>query len=144
MNRIIHWYHSKGFRHRHAIMAAGIIACLVGAGIVSYIILVPRKVEVRYGTVVRDPVDGHIWEENTKTIEVNPDQTEKYSVKYVDKLSPEHEQQVAQEEAQKAQQQAELEQLKGVEKLGIPMTSQQLINHSPGHRAVQRLESDQE
>jgi hypothetical protein len=128
MDRIIHWYHTRGFRHRKAIVALGIIACLVGAGIIAYILMAPKKVEVRYGTVVRDPRDGRIWEDNTRTVKVDPDQTEKYEVKYVDKLSPEHAQQVAQEEAIKAQEEAELEKLKGVEKLGIPMTSQELIN----------------
>jgi hypothetical protein len=128
MDRIIHWYHTTGFHYRKAIVTLGVVACLVGAGIVGYILLVPSKVEVRYGTVVRDPVDGHVWEDNTKTIRVDPDQTEKYNVKYVDKLSPEHAQQAAQEEARKAQEEAELAQLKGVEKMGIPLSSQQLIN----------------
>ena len=109
-------------------IALGVLACLVGGGIVGYILLVPVKVEVRYGTIVRDPVDGHVWEDHTKTIQVDSDETDKYSVKYVDKLSPEHEQQRAQEEAQKAQKQAEQEQLKGYEKLGIPLSSQELIN----------------
>jgi len=110
------------------LIALGVLACLVGGGIVGYILLVPVKVEVRYGTIVRDPVDGHVWEDHTKTIQVDSDETDKYSVKYVDKLSPEHEQQRAQEEAQKAQKQAEQEQLKGYEKLGIPLSSQELIN----------------
>ena len=109
-------------------IALGVLACLVGGGIVGYILLVPVKVEVRYGTIVRDPVDGHVWEDHTKTIQVDSDETDKYSVKYVDKLSPEHEQQRAQEEAQKAQKEAEQEQLKGYEKLGIPLSSQELIN----------------
>lgn len=109
-------------------IALGVLACLVGGGIVGYILLVPVKVEVRYGTIVRDPVDGHVWEDHTKTIQVDSDETDKYSVKYVDKLSPENEQQRAQEEAQKAQKEAEQEQLKGYEKLGIPLSSQELIN----------------
>jgi len=110
------------------LIALGVLACLVGGGIVGYILLVPVKVEVRYGTIVRDPVDGHVWEDHTKTIQVDSDETDKYSVKYVDKLSPENEQQRAQEEAQKAQKEAEQEQLKGYEKLGIPLSSQELIN----------------
>jgi hypothetical protein len=105
-----------------------VLACLVGGGIISYILLVPVKVEVRYGTIVRDPVDGHVWEDHTKTIQVDSDETDKYSVKYVDKLSPEHQQQRAQEEAQKAQKEAQMAQLSGIEKMGIPLTSQQLIN----------------
>jgi hypothetical protein len=128
MDRIIHWYRTKGFKHRKAILVLGVAACLVAGGIVGYILLVPVKVEVRCGTIVRDPVDGHVWEDNTKTILVGPDQTKKYNVKYIDKLSPEHQQQADQEKAQKAQEEAELAQLKGIEKLGIPMTSQQLIN----------------
>jgi hypothetical protein len=109
-------------------IVAGVAACLVGVGIVGYILLVPGKVEVRYGTVVRDPVDGHVWEDHTKTVQVDSDKTDKYSVKYVDKLSPEHQQQQAQEEAQKAQKEAQMAQLNGIEKMGIPLTSQQLIN----------------
>lgn len=109
-------------------IVAGVAACLVGVGIVGYILLVPGKVEVRYGTVVRDPVDGHVWEDHTKTVQVDSDKTDKYSVKYVDKLSPEHQQQQAQEEAQKAQKEAQMAQLNGIEKMGIPLTSQQMIN----------------
>jgi len=128
MDRIIHWYHIRGFRHRKAIMTLGVIACLVGGGIISYILLVPVKVQVRYGTIVRDPVDGHVWEDHTKTIRVDSNKTDKYSVKFVDRLSPEHEQQLAQEKAQAAQSEAEQAKLQGYEKLGIPLSSQELIN----------------
>src|SRR5450759_3962426 len=122
MDRITHWYHTRGLRYRRAMIVAGVAACLVGVGIVGYILLVPGKVEVRYGTIVRDPVDGHVWEDHTKTVQVDSDKTDKYSVKYVDKLSPEHQQQQAQEEAQKAQKEAQMAQLSGIEKMGIPLT----------------------
>jgi len=85
---------------------------------------------VRYGTIVRDPVDGHVWEDHTKTARVAENKADKYIVKYVDKLSPEHQQAEAQQQAQKAAEEAQMEQLQGLEKLGIPMTSQQLINLS--------------
>jgi hypothetical protein len=128
LNQLTYWYRTRGRSTRVAISALAIAACLVCVGIIGYMLMVPRKVEVRYGTIVRDPVDGHVWEDNTKKAVVAEDKADKYTVTYVDKLSPEHQKQQEEQQAQQAAEEAQLAQLQGVEKLGIPMTSQQLIN----------------
>jgi len=107
VNKPKYWYHTRGRKTRIGISALAVVACLVCVGIIGYMLLVPRKVEVRYGTIVRDPVDGHVWEDHTKTARVAENKADKYIVKYVDKLSPEHQQQEAQQQAQKSEEQTQ-------------------------------------
>ena len=83
----------------------------------------PQKVQVRYGTIIRDPVDGHVWEDQTKTAWVDPSQANDYRVEYVDKLSPEHEQAAAQQAAQ-SQQQASGQTSSGLTSLQAPIDEQ--------------------
>ena len=128
LNQITYWYRTRGRKTRVALSALAVVGCLVCVGIIGYMLMVPRKVEVRYGTIVRDPVDGHVWEDNTKKAVVAENKADQYTVTYVDKLSPEHQKQQEEQEAQEAAEEAQLAQLQGAEKLGIPMTSQQLIN----------------
>ena len=128
MNRITYWYQTRGRKNRRVLVTAGLAVGFVSALVIAYILLVPSSVEVKYGTIVRDPVDGHIWEDSTRTKTVSSDEVEKYKVTYVDKLSPEHEQQKAEEDAAAAEEAAQREQLKGLEKMDIPMTNEQLVN----------------
>ena len=100
----------------------------MSALVIAYILLVPSSVEVEYGTIVRDPVDGHVWEDNTMVKTVSSDEAEKFTVTYVDKMSPEHEQQKAEADAAAAEKAAQQEQLKGLQKMDIPLSNQQLIN----------------
>ena len=103
MNGLTYWYHTRSHNFRKAIIVLGVVACLVVVGVIGYPLLAPHKVNVRYGTIVRDPVDGHVWEDHTKTIWVDAGKAGKYSVQYVDKLSPEHQQQAAQAKTQEAE-----------------------------------------
>jgi hypothetical protein len=128
LNRITYWYQTRGRKNKQGFIIAGLAAGFVGVVLLAYILLVPSSVEVKYGTIVKDPVDGRVWEDNTKVKTVSSDEAEKYTVTYVDKLSPEHEQQKAAEEAAAAEKAAQQAQLQGLEKLSIPITNQQLIN----------------
>jgi hypothetical protein len=60
-------------------------------------IFTPDKIQVRYGTIVRDPIDNFVWEDNTQTIWVSPSEAGDYRVEYIDKYSDEHQEQVAKE-----------------------------------------------
>lgn len=104
-----------GFRLWYANLSRGAKACLWGGmGVLAAILVIvilwmtltPDKVMVRYGTIVRDPIDNHVWEDNTQTAWVNPSEAGNYRVEYVDRYSPEHEERLRKEQEAAAQQEA--------------------------------------
>lgn len=109
MNRFTYWYSGLGRGAKTAIAAGGIALAAVVIVAIFFMVLTPKKVEVRYGTIVWDPMDGHVWEDNTQTIWVEASEAGGYRVERIEKLSPEHEEQLRQrrEELAKEQQQAE-------------------------------------
>lgn len=115
MSRISLWYAGLSRRTRMIIAGAGIVVAVAVAILVIYMIMTPDQVEVRYGTIVRDPIDGHVWEDNTQTAWVDPGDAGNYRVEYIDKLSPEHEQQLAELQAQEAEEQQAVEESSGME-----------------------------
>ncbi len=123
MSRITIWYRGLGKGARIGVIAVSAVVLLAIVGAIGYMVFHPQKVQVRYGTIVRDPVDGHVWEDNTKTAWVDPSQADDYRVEYVDKLSPEHEQQAAAQAAE-TQQQAAGESPSGLTKLQAPIDEQ--------------------
>lgn len=106
MSRITIWYRGLGRGAKAAVITASVLVVLAILGSIGYMLFYPEKVQVRYGTIVRDPVDGRVWEDNTRTAFVPPSQAGNYRVEYIDKLSPEHEQQAAEKRAEEAQQEA--------------------------------------
>jgi len=136
VNKLTYWYFTPGRGTRHALTALLVMACLVGAGVIGYTLLVPHRVEVRYGTIVRDPVDGHVWEDHTKTIRVNADKAGKYTVEYIDKLSPEHQQQAAQEKTREAEKAAQAESTQIIEPATPLVTNEQLANMKTAQQSV--------
>lgn len=124
MSRITVWYRGLGKGTKTLVIAVSAIVFLAVLGSIGYMIFHPQKVQVRYGTIVRDPVDGHVWEDNTKTAWVNPSQANDYRVEYVDKLSPEHEQEAAAQQAAVAEQQAAGENPSGLTRLQAPIDEQ--------------------
>jgi hypothetical protein len=97
MNRISLWYSGLGRRTKLILAGLGIAVALVVIAMVAYMLLVPKKVEVRYGTIVRDPLDNYIWEDNTQTAWVDPSEASEYRIEYIDKYSPEHQEQIDKE-----------------------------------------------
>ncbi len=122
MDRIRLWYKDLSGNGKALVAVAVAVVIIAIVGTIGFMILNPKKVQVRYGTIVRDPVDGHVWEDKTKTAYVNPSQAGNYRVEYIDKLSPEHEQQQAQQAQQAQQQQA----TPPIEALGNTLTSSQV------------------
>jgi len=134
---LTYWYHTRSRKSRKTIITLAVVASLLVAGTVGYTLLRPHKVEVRYGTIVRDPVDGHVWEDHTKTARVDADKARKYTVQYVDKLSPEHQQQAAQQQAQEAQDAAQVESSTQILEPATPMvTDAQLANMRAAQQTV--------
>jgi hypothetical protein len=105
------------------IAGAGIVVAVAVAVLVIYMIMTPDQVEVRYGTIVRDPIDGHVWEDNTQTAWVDASDAGNYKVEYIDKLSPEHEQQLAELQAQEAAEQQAVEESSGMEAIEAAVPS---------------------
>ena len=127
MNKLKYWYHKQTRQARRAIIAAVVLACLVVAGIIGFSLFSSDNVEVRYGTIVRDPVDGHVWEDKTLTVKVSASEADKYGgVEYIDKMSAEHEQQAAEKQTKKAEEQEEVASSEVVEPATPLMTAEQL------------------
>jgi hypothetical protein len=108
MRKLSLWYGGLGRSTKIALTSVFVIVVVILVAAIGYMLLHPKKVEVKYGTIVRDPIDGHVWSNNTKTAMVDPDKVGDYKVEYVDKYSPQHEKEL---EAQKASEQAQQQQL---------------------------------
>ena len=117
MSRMTYWYAGLSRRAKTAIAAGGIALAVVMAVAILYMVLTPNKVEVRYGTIVWDPIDGHVWEDNTQTIWVEASEVGNYEVERIEKLSPEHEEIVRKEQEELAKQQEQQEQSTGYQSL---------------------------
>lgn len=96
MTRLTIWYRGLNRNTRRFLIGSCAFVALAVVVAIGYMALNPQKVEVRFGTIVRDPVDGHVWEDNTQTAWVAPADAGKYRVEYIDRLSEEH---AAQKEA---------------------------------------------
>ncbi len=126
MNRVTLWYKDLGKSARVLVIIACVVVMVAAVGAIGYMVFNPKKVEVKYGTIVRDPVDGHVWEDKTKTAWVNPSQAGNYKVEYIDKLSPEHEKQQAEQQAQQQQQKQQQAQGPTMELMQSPINSSQM------------------
>lgn len=141
MNRLSLWYRglNKNARVGIAVAFAAVVLALVG--VIGYLVLVPQKVEVKFGTIVRDPVDGRVWSDNTQTAMVDPDQAAKYRIEYVDKLSPEHEQELAEKRALEEAEKAMLEESQGLQSVSVPVTAEQAGDMQSLQQSIQSLGS---
>ncbi len=110
MSRLTYWYSGLSRGAKTALTIGGIALAVVAAVAILYLVLTPEKVEVRYGTIVWDPIDGHVWEDNTQTILVEASEAGNYRVERIEKLSPEHEEQQAQLRAELEKEREEQEQ----------------------------------
>jgi hypothetical protein len=123
MDKIRRWYKGLSGSGKALVAVAVAVVIIAIVGSIGYMVLNPKKVQVRFGTIVRDPVDGHVWEDKTKTAYVNPSQAGNYRVEYIDKLSPEH---AAQKATETNPTGAPAEQAGGVTNLEAPISNQQV------------------
>lgn len=121
MSGISYWYSGLSRGGKTAIVAGGIALALAVTAVILYTALTPDKVEVRYGTIVWDPLDGHVWEDNTQTIWVNASEAGNYKVERIVRYSPEHEAMIAEQQRQIAEEQARQEGSSGYESLEAVM-----------------------
>ncbi len=115
MSRFSYWYSGLSRKGRIAITAGGIAVAAIVAVVILYLVFKPTMVEVRYGEIIWDPIDGHVWEDNTQTKMVDSSEAGDYRVTYVEKLSPEHEEQLKQEQEKLAAEQQQLQESTGLE-----------------------------
>ncbi|MDD3717788.1 MAG: hypothetical protein PHP28_03885 [Actinomycetota bacterium] len=128
MNRISQWYSGLRRGTKIAIAGLGIVVALAVIAVVAYMLVVPKKVEVRYGTIVRDPLDNHIWEDNTQTAWVDPSEAADYKIEYVDKYSPEHEEQLKKEAEAIAEQQRAIDESSGIEAIQTSIPTDTIVD----------------
>ena len=129
MYRISLWYRGLNRGLRVGItVAAACLAVVVAGAIVYFTLLAPRMVEVRTGTIIRDPVDGHVWEDDTETLTVSQKDADKYRVEYVDRLSDEHAAIKAAEDAAVLAEKEELANATGYQVVSGAMTEEDLAN----------------
>jgi hypothetical protein len=124
MNRFTYWYSGLNRRLKIAIVAGGAAAAVAIAILIAYMVLTPDKVQVRYGTIVRDPISNYVWEDNTQTIMVSPSEAGDYRVEYVDKYTPENEEMLKKKEEQLAEEQKATEGSEGYEAIQTSVSSQ--------------------
>ncbi len=124
MHRLTLWYAnlSRGAKTSLWVGMGALAAILVI--IIAWMTLTPDKVMVRYGTIVRDPIDNYVWEDNTQTAWVNPSEAGNYRVEYIDRYSPEHEEQLRKEQEELAAKEQELAQSTGMQALETSLPSQ--------------------
>jgi hypothetical protein len=128
MTSITLWYAKLSRKARIALLCGGIGLVLVIAVLVAYMTMVPAKVQVRTGTIVLDPIDGHVWQDDTQTLMVDPSEAANYHVEYVDQLSPEHQAQVDAEKQAAQEQRQKLENSQGVEALTTAIPAQTMTD----------------
>ncbi len=121
MSRISDWYVRLGRGGKTAVIAGGAALALAVAALILIMALTPDKVEVRYGTIVWDPLDGHVWEDNTQTVWVDASQASDYRVERIVRYSPEHEAMIAEQQRQLAEEQARQEDAPGYTSLQAVM-----------------------
>ncbi len=126
MSGITLWYAKLSHKARIGLLCGVIGLALLIVIMVAYMTLVPEKVQVRTGTIVRDPIDGHVWEDNTQTLMVNPSEVSNYHVEYEDRLSDEHQKELDAQKKQAAEERQKLEQATGVQAMQTVVPTQQM------------------
>ncbi len=142
MQSITLWYSRLNRRSKILIWTAAFLFALAVLITTAWAILSPDKVLVRYGTIVRDPIDNHVWEDNTQTAWVHPSQAGNYRVEYIDRYSPEHEEQLRKEREAAAQEQKRLEQSTGLQSLQTSIPSQAFEDLNTLQRNIEVMGQD--
>jgi putative lipoic acid-binding regulatory protein len=136
------WYARLSRKARIALLSVVGILIVIIIAAVGYMVLVPEKVQVRFGTIVRDPIDGHVWEDDTQTLMVKPSEAGNYQVTYVDKLSDEHQQQMDQEKQELEKQRQELANSTGVEAVQSVVPADTMKNVQTVQNNMQTMSAD--
>jgi hypothetical protein len=126
MNRITLWYLRLSRKARTALICGVAALAVIIFIIAAYMVLAPKKVQVTYGKRVVDPIDGHVWEDNTQTIWVKPSEAGKYRVEVEVRYSEEHLAMMEQQKAEKKAQQEAQQNSTGAQLTKIAVPTQQL------------------
>jgi hypothetical protein len=126
MSRVSLWYLGLSRRSKRLLTAAAVLIALAVGIFIICLSTAPRQVEVKNGTIVWDPVDGHIWEDNTETLLVDSAEASKYGVTYVVKYSDEHAEQLQVQEDAELAEREQMEESSGLEPITTSVPTQYL------------------
>lgn len=124
MRRLIIWYSNLSRRGKFLLWSTLTLIAALCVVTIAWMVLSPDKVLVRYGTIVRDPIDNHVWEDNTQTAWVSPSEAGNYRVEYIDRYSPEHEEQLRKEREAAAAEESKAQESTGLQALETTIPSQ--------------------
>lgn len=99
MDRLAFWYAGLSHWKKRTMIAAGIAVAVLAVAAIAYVLLMPKKVEVTFGTIRWDPISGEIFSDDTQTITVDADKAADYKVVYEIQYNDEHAALIAAEEA---------------------------------------------
>lgn len=126
MNRFTLWYARLSRKTKIALIAIGVVIAVAACSMIVYMTLVPGKVEVRYGTVVKDPRCGYVFEDNTQTAWVKPSEVGDYSVEVTEQYCEQCEQEIQDELARRIEEEKELQESSGLEAMTTAIPEDQM------------------
>ena len=126
MSRISLWYLGLSRRSKIVFTTAAAIVALAAGIFVIFLMTAPQQVEVKNGTIVWDPIDGHIWEDNTETLWVDSSEASEYRVTYVVKYSDEHAEQLKLKQDAELAEKEQLDEAQGLEAITTSVPTQYL------------------
>jgi hypothetical protein len=142
MKRLILWYGSLGRRWRRLIQLGGGALAVLAAVLVFLLATSPRKVEVRFGTIVWDPVDGTIWEDNTQTALVDSREAGNYRIEYVTRYSPEHQAELEKQAQASAEELRKAQEAQGLEPIQTAIPKEQMDSLRALQKNIQTMGQD--
>jgi hypothetical protein len=142
MGKISYWYSGLGHGVKTIIAVSGIVLAVAVVIAILYMALTPQKVVVRYGTIVWDPLDGHVWEDNTQTIWVNTSEAGNYKVERIEQYSPEHEKMLAEAAEKVAQLEKKLNKSSGFESIETAFPSDAIAQLDAFQQSIETAGQD--
>lgn len=142
MHRLTIWYSGLGRKGKVFLWTAVGLLAGVLLVVIAWMVLSQDKVLVRYGTIIRDPIDNHVWEDNTQTAWVSPSEAGNYRVEYIDRYSPEHEEQIRKEKEAAAAEEKEAERSTGLQSLQTYIPAQTFEDLNTLQRNIEVMGQD--
>jgi len=142
MKRLILWYGSLGRRWRRLIQLGGGALAVLAAVLVFLLATSPKKVEVRFGTIVWDPIDGTVWEDNTQTALVDAREAGNYRIEYVTRYSPEHQAELEKQVQASAEELRKVQEAQGLEPVQAAIPKEQMDSLRALQQKIQTMGHD--
>lgn len=142
MKKLLVWYGSLGRKWRRLIQLGGGALAVLAAVLVFLLATSPKKVEVRFGTIVWDPIDGTIWEDNTQTALVDAKEAGNYRIEYVTRYSPEHQAELEKQAQASAEELRKAQEAQGLEPIQAAIPKEQMESLRALQQNIQTMGQD--